>query len=1029
MKPNLPKLLTLSLSLQFILAPIAPAMAEEKENKKDFANTANKVLNIGTGLMQSAGINTMGIGGGNMGVYSNDLNMLEQQKLPVQDPEVFNSALLRAKIPGLSQYLAAHPANLDCAVLNPLNVVEPDICDPSGTGIPADPRVASMYIGQANQFKTHFKDIKLLYSDSSKEFQGAKACMSKATNVLENFFNDKLSELDKLNNELSRMSAEFIKGSKDEKSEIALATEVLDGKDTKLAYDIDAAFREKEMKNLQKEFGNAACTSLEGFKAEDVFNKGLRGSQTELNKNLDLKSPNGLNGASFTSKYGEVVADINKVANGAATFVKTKFGEGGMGQNSLANLLAGVPGQTSSNFGINNLIKSTEYSELNTSLNNDVLPLNKLQSTAQSELASFKSLDPEVLQKLADPNVANFDDLLDSMTNRMKQECLNRALSASNSSLDYIKSKSYDPTKSKEANANSSYIFDTNIKNILTQENTSPEEKLALLKAAKKDERRVVRQASWFNTTVLGSDGTKSEKTVAKGNIAASDFYAEVINNCDAQFKSNRLKSSMTGQSAINTLKSLRSQYTKMANAQAEKLKQAITKRLINCESSDIANSTQAGSCSPARFDTSKASFCAAAANSCSTNMQACTAQTKQKVETLEKARTEKVQNYNKLVTNHVAALKTLYEKSQSLYEGQIKAMQGGFPALGVASFSVPEGIDSDPKTTKLAGFSDHDVFLEDPAAAFAAFKKNVSLLKGEVTKYQTALMKGVKDYSNKKVALYSSVSSDAAQMESNCTAAIAGFNGNMNKKGEADLKLLSEFGEKLPEFCDRFGTAHDRPDIACQGNTADLVKSALLASNKLGSSAAASAAMEFQKVCRSYGSERGGDGNDKTDNISTMCSTLRKTDKDSSGAKICDNVDVWRSWDAGDFKGSNDAAKKEEEDKYKSVCRSSTPKFVLISNPSVTCDSKQVDEKKCQEDRGVPDCSDKITKAEKNIIYYYNGLVSAGGVSIDGPKLDSSTASPEFCVADDDSHYRYNDRGLKQAITGQQGGAIATGM
>jgi hypothetical protein len=1024
MKPNLPKLLTLSLSLQFILAPIAPAMAKEKENKKDFANTANKVLNIGTGLMQSAGINTMGIGGGNMGVYSNDLNMLEQQKLPVQDPEVFNSALLRAKIPGLSEYLASHPANLDCQMLKPLNVVEPDICDPSGGGIPQDPRVSSMYLGQAKQFETHFKDINNLYSDSSKEFIGAKACMTKATNVLENFFNDKLSELNKLNSELSRMNSEFIMGAKGEKSEIALATEILDGKDPILANDIDAGFRERELKKLEKEFGNPACNSLEGFKAENLFTKGLRKSQTEQIANLDMKSPNGLNGASFTSKYGEVVADINKVANGAATYVKTKFGEAGMGQNSLANLLAGVPGQTASNFGINNLIKSTEYSELSTNFNNEVLPLNKLQSTAVSELGSFKSMDPEVIAKLADPSATNFDDLLGSMANRMKQECLNRALASSNSSLDFIKSKSYDLTKSKEANTNSSYIFDTNLKNILTQENTSPEEKLALLKAAKKDERRVVRQNSWFNTTVLGADGTKSEKTVAKGNIAASDFYAEVINNCDAQFKSNRLKASMTGQTAINTLKSLRNQYTKMANTQAEKLKQAITKRLINCESSDIANSTQAGSCSPARFDTTKASFCAAAANSCSTNMQACNNQTKQNVETLEKSRTAKVQNYNRAVTNHVAALKSLYEKSQGLYEGQIKAMQGGFPSLGVASFSVPDGIVSDPKTTKLAGFSDHEVFLEDPAAAFDAFKKNVSLLKAEVTSYKTAFMKGVNDYARKNERLYASVSEKAGQMETNCKSAVQGFTNNMNKKGEADLKILSEFGEKLPEFCDRFGTAHDRPDIACQGDTAELVKSALLASNKLGSSAAAAAAMEFQKVCRSYGSESGTGSKNEVD-VWTMCGKLKDaTTVKGSGKKSCEEYTKTADLDPTD-KSCKEADKAPEFKKQRLYVIGKEDQKV-----EYTCDdeSYRYQTKYCIEIIVAGDCDKKLESLLARIKTSFTATFP-GGVVSDGPKLDSSTASPEFCVADDDSHYRYNDRGLKQAVTGQQGGALASGQ
>ena len=229
MKPNLPKLLTLTLSLELILAPVAPAMA-------DATKKVNDALGIAGTILQSAGVNSMGIGGGaNMGVYGNDLQMLEQQKLPVPDQEVFNSSLLKSKIPGLAQYLASHPANLDCATLKPLNVVEPDICDPSGAGIPADPRVSGQYVAQANAFKTHFKDIKNLYSDSSKEFQGAKACMNSATNVLENFFADKLSELDKLSNELARMNAEFIKGSSDEKSEIAMATELLDGSDPELA--------------------------------------------------------------------------------------------------------------------------------------------------------------------------------------------------------------------------------------------------------------------------------------------------------------------------------------------------------------------------------------------------------------------------------------------------------------------------------------------------------------------------------------------------------------------------------------------------------------------------------------------------------------------------------------------------------------------------------------------------------------------------------------------------------------------------
>ena len=842
-------LLAVTLSIELMIAPIVPAVQAQTPTRPPSGSTntvnggmdaVNKGLQVLDTVLQSVRQNQAPP---TSPQFAKDMSGLQGQQSPGPD-KYFNLQKL-GQIPGLANYLALNninPNSLNCPTLpTTLYDARPEVCRlgiTGDSGVNQQAQLSQMF-GYYNQYFQVSKVYKNYTADSNADGQAfGVGCMNNAMNVLNGFFKYRIDELDKLTTNLEAMQNQFREASRADLDAIEESVAVLDG-DSAIADKVRS--KNPDLFDFKKRFDNPACNSM--FAGEALNDRGRAGGlntiNTELKKTLTAKNGK-YSGESYATSHNAVMEDINNLADKVAKQFELNYTVLSKDAATYGNFLSSLPGSVSSTHGTNRAITPDLFSDVQSKFNESFMKLSEKKSTIQSELQAAGIGSDVATNLLGNTTSSNFDNEVATIERRLKNQCFEKTLSDVN--VDRLMDKIHDPSSSGFANKNASNFYKDKLNEILSDKDSSLERKLTQLKTleAQTGGRYYLKMDSSYEK-VNANGETATELKKASTRRTPTVYFSDLIGNCEAQFKANKLNNKLSGANAIQQLKNLNQEYKALAKSQAADLKKELRKKMIECENPEDANNTVPGSCTPERFNTGTPGFCAKAAFSCSKNMQACSQQADNFVKEIKTQKTARVNNYKALVQKNKQDIVKIFDSALTRYMKDAEVMRGVFGA----GFSSPAGVQREvPEGQRyLAEFQeatskspDGRLLLEDPDKYVDMFKRNIDLLKQSVKKQQDQILGGdsvgtgknpglLADHIKKTRDNYKEVIREADQYANQCI----NNHDNAIRAAEAaraeQMKKQSELGEKQQEYCRRFNmAAGGNPNPACSGSINDMV-------------------------------------------------------------------------------------------------------------------------------------------------------------------------------------------------------------
>lgn len=839
-------LLAVTLSLELMVSPIIPAVQAQSTSggtpqpASQGLDTVNKGLQVLETVLQA----TRQQGPQTNPRMAQDMAGLQGQQTPGPD-KYFNLQKL-GQIPGLANYLALNNINpnmLNCPTLpTTLYDARPEVCR---LGITGDSGMAQQaQLGQMfsyyNQYFQISKTYKNYSADSNADGQAfGLGCMNNAMNILNGFFKYRIDELDKLTTNLEAMQNQFREASRADLDAIEEAVAVLDG-ESQIADKVRS--KNPDLFDFKKRFDNPACNSM--FAGEGLNDRGRSGGLNLINSELKktLTAKNGkYSGESYSASHAAVMEDINNLADKVSKQFELNYSVLSKDPTSYGKFLSELPDNVSSTHGTNRAITPDIFADVQSKFNESFVKLNEKKSTIASELGAAGISADVATNLLGNTTSSNFETEVATIENRLKNKCFEQTVSEVG--VSRMMDKIYDPSSSNFANKNASNFYKDKLNAILEDTETSLEKKLAQLKSLESQtgSRYYLKMENSYEVQEVDQNGDLKPRVVkASNNRTPTVFFSDLIRNCEAQFKTNKLNNKMSGANAIQQLRNLNQEYKALAKSQAADMKKELRKKMIECENPEDANNTVAGSCTPERFNTSSPGFCAKAAFSCSKNMQACSQQADNFVKEIKTQKTARVNNYKALVQKNKQDIVKIFDSALTRYMRDAEAMRGLFGA----GFSSPAGIQREvPEGQRyLAEFQeatanspDGRLMLEDPDKYVAMFKQNVELLKKSVADQQNQILGGnavgtgknpglLADHIKKTEKNYRDVAKEAETLANQCIT----NHDNAVRAAEAarqeQMKRQSELGEKRNEYCRRFNmAAGGNPNPACSSAIQDM--------------------------------------------------------------------------------------------------------------------------------------------------------------------------------------------------------------
>jgi hypothetical protein len=850
---NLRKILSLALTFQLVVGPMTAQAASGSE-------LFNSAVNVATSIMGS-------------GSYSNpyhaqDAAFLNRMQTPESD-KYFNASTA-AKIPGLQEYLNSigKPNAMVCSTLRTsLDEIKSDVCS---LGVMNNKGYPDAQLSEMDYYSDQYNSIRKLYenyqldSNSEKSQQFGTGCMNNAMQILNGFFAYRLNKMNDNLLAIENANKAFIEKSKEDLNAIAEDAAVLDGGDSTLAN--EAKQRRPDLFDYAKRFNNQACKSM--MSSDDIGTKGTSSGLNGINNNLKTiyDTPSGkYRGSSFSNAYPTVVADLQSLANSAATQAKLKF-------SSVLDgtFYSGLAGSVSSSEGSNTLLKADLFSDVQMKVNESGAKIKASLSTVSNELGSNGG---NAVSMAMDLNATSFDSEIANVERNIKNSCLN----SNGGSIETALSKIYSPTSSSFANKNAPNFYKNKLKSIMENTTTDFSKKLADIESVQSSEGSdfIMKMQNSYDVTTCSNGVMSTKKVSGNSNITAATYFSDLMNNCECQFKYNKLNSSMTGAGAIAALKKANSDYKNLAASSAQAIKDQITKKLITCDSSLKASASTVGSCTPESFNTTTAGFCAANALSCSTNMKNCTQQAAAAVKEIKADRTKRVNNYKQNVDAYKAQTAAIFKSVMDQYRLEATVLQRNFGLNWETPTGIKTKVDDNSKYLsdfqELTAKSDDKLLLEDPAAVLDMYKSNIELLKKSVQTQQDQLTGSsgiLAKYIAQTKANYKTVAKDADKFYSDCANASKQFktarNEQINQQNAEMTKKNQELGEQKSEVCSLYQTAQQSPQVACDSQISDTM------------SAVKSAYLNLQSWCRNNGISTNNNGT-ATDDAIAICKPLIK--------------------------------------------------------------------------------------------------------------------------------------------------------
>lgn len=847
---RLAKLLTLAMSFDLMVSPLIPVVRAET-SKPSTAQKLNSVINtIGQVYSQVS----QQAGNQNMSQMNNDMSQLQSQRV-AQPDKYFNFQKL-AQIPGLQQYIAQNPsinsAQLNCPTLpTTLYEARPEVCR---IGITTDRGInPALQTQQMYAYSDAYFQIEKQYNnyseDSNSDGQGfGIGCMNNAMNILNGFFKYRVDELDKMVTLIEGFNNQFREDSRPYLDNIEDAVAQLDG-NSEIADKVRT--RNPALLDFKKRFNNPACNSM--FAGERLNDLGREGGLNAMKANIsDTISTPGKNGKysgeSYSKLHTAVVEDINNLANKVSKQFELNFDSIAKDPQNYNRFLSGLPGMVSSSTGSNQALSADLFADAQTAFNTSYITLNKHKNNVLDELRKAQIDGDTAGNLLSDLNATTFGNEINAIENRIKNKCFEANLRRVNK--DKILGNIIDPNASKHANKYASNYMKDKLNEILDDNQSSLDRKLTLLKEldANVNNRYYLKIDRMTDVEKIdNAGGRKTDLIKANSRRTPGMYFTELITNCNDQFKATKLSENFTGASAIAKLRQLNTEFRGLASRQAAQMQQEVRKKLVECQSPEIANNTTPGSCTPDRFDTSSPGFCANAALSCSKNMQACSEQVTKQVQVLKDQKTTQANNYKNLMQKNKKDIVRLFDEKLLTYMKEAEALRAtfgaGFTAPAGIKREVPEGERYLPEF--MSGNSpDGRLLLEDPDKYVAMFKENIAALKQSVVAQQNQILGGdsvgknnglLADHIRKTKENYRKVANSARDLKDFCQRPLDEAMQAAKQQAAEQQKKMTELGEKQKEFCRRFSLlASGNPGPACKGNIEDMVSAIGTAAREL---------------------------------------------------------------------------------------------------------------------------------------------------------------------------------------------------
>jgi hypothetical protein len=897
--------IALTISLELMLAPL-PALAQskqpapaEKDKAEKIFNTASKVLEIGTGVYNNyRGVNP----GGMSSQFQTDMQALERQRAPLPD-KYFNPSLM-AKIPGLNEYLALNninPQQLNCSTLpTTLYDAQNESCRvgfQSDTGMAQSDQLNEMF-SYYNQY-TQIEKTYMNYTETSNvggQLYGV-GCMKNAMQVLNGFFKYRIDELDKLSTNLEAIQNQFREASRMDLEAIEESTALLDGGNSGL--DDKVKTKKPKLFEFGQRFDNPACRSMfaPNNLNETGLQAGLNGISKQLKETLNTQTGEPVySGLSYASSHNNVVNDINSLAEKVAKQVELNFEQVSAG-NGYSNFVRGLSNDVSSTTNVHKRLNADLFADIQTKFQEKNSKLQTQKSELESEFAAAGIDSSNATKLLNNLKTGNFEAEVNRIENGLKNNCLMQSMSGLNP--DVIRQRTVDPKASKFANKNSSSTLPDEIWQAVSNPSTSFETKLEKLQSLNKNSRYYFKMEQKYDVQEVNEKDqlvTREIHPTMKRHPTA--YFTDLIKNCEAQYKVNKLGSKLSGKDAIKKLRTLNAEYKSLAKNHAQEIKNEVRKKLIDCGSNEIANSSTVGSCTPERFNTQSPKFCAKAAFSCSQNMQQCSMQAEKFVEELKTDRNLRVTNYKALMEKNKRDIVKVFDSALARFMREGELMRGAF---GVG-FSSPNGIEREvPEGGRyLSSFEQgtEKLKLENPEEYVKMFQRNIGKLKQSVSEQQSKILGGdvnshggiLAQHMRDTEKNYDKVIGQAKTAANSCLKHHDGYLAQQEagraQANAENQKMQAELGEKLPTFCTKYKAARDgHPNKACSGDVSDLAKSAMKAAHQAGDRTAANSVTEFEAMCDGFNNESPASIPDND----TMCAKIKENE--TADFKWCQTI------------------------------------------------------------------------------------------------------------------------------------------
>jgi hypothetical protein len=897
--------LALTMSLELMLSPVltyaqGSGTAQTINKALDAAGTiggavTNQLLNGGRNPLQGAGpMNPQA---------QSDMAALGAQQRPMPD-KFFNPQLMQ-KMPGLNEYLALNninPALLNCQTLpTTLTEVRNESCRMGATGS-APPQVQQAQMAEAYAYHNQYFQIQKLYSNYQAQTNNegqlfGSGCMKNAMQILSGFFQYRTNELDKLTTNLEAIQNQFKEAARSDLDAIEESTAVLEGGGSELTNKVRS--KRPDLFDFGKRFNNPACTSM---LANDDFNKigrdkGLNSINQVLKDTANEKPPGSkFSGDSYSKSHASVVSDIRKLADKVAKQVELGFSTLTENNQGYLSFLGGLPRAVSSENNTNQALRPELFADLQSRFAEKNAKLSTEMTEINSELRAAGVNGGRALGMVRNLNASNFDAEVSTIETEMKNSCLKRQVN-----IDGLISRLYDPNANKFANQVGANPLPEKIRQILENDKTSLKKKLDDIRSleAQLGSRYFLKMDAPYEVQTVDANGEIQTKLVQPSvQKAPSAYISDMIGNCEAQFKVNALDNKMTGAGAVKRLRNLNQEYKKLAKEHAQDMRDEIRKKLIDCDSAEDANNTTPGSCTSARFNTSSPNFCAAAALSCSKNMQQCNQQAEKFVTDMKTERTARVNNYKNLMEKNKKDIVRIFDTALAKYMREGEIMRGSFGS----GFSSPEGIQRDVADgdrylssfrQATGGSPDGALLLEDPDKFIVMFKNNIAKLKRSVEKQQQEIMGGgsgggiLAAHIQTTEKNLKTVESQAKTLADQC---LASYENSAKAAEQATAQAQQEWqkktgenNEKIQKFCRQYGIVANSPNPSC-GNVEELSDAVLSAVN---TDEARTAAVNMQTACVSFNNSSTSSSNVTID---AFCSNQAANDRSTQSGRTCDD-------------------------------------------------------------------------------------------------------------------------------------------